>query len=374
MLILELFAAAQGDGLLLRHGTEAAPRFMLIDGGAGGTWVDALEPRLKELGAGDPFGHALRLELIMVSHLDDDHINGIVGLVTSQVDLEDEKQPVTIKSEALWVNVFDELTGSTESETGSVSSAAADSIGASMTAASGPESSAVIASIPQGRRLRDLARRLKIPLNNPFHSGLVSSGDVPDRVTFGEIEVQILGPSQKRLQDLRKKWTDYLKAHQAKDKDAIAKSAAYVDRSVYNLSSIIAMVRQGSKQVLFTGDARGDDIISGLTEANLLRNGKIHVDVLKVPHHGSARNVTEEFFRQVTANHYVICSDGTDDNPDQKMLEMLRAARKGKDYHLWFSYRLDRLDKFVADSHRAGEIFKASFRKDEDPSLIVDFG
>jgi hypothetical protein len=347
---------------------------MLIDGGAGGTWPDALQPRMEELGAGDPFGHALRLELIMVSHLDDDHINGILALLDRQVDLDDEKQPMTIKAGGLWVNVFDDLTGSTASQTGSVASAGAAAVGSDVSAATGPESAAVIESIPQGRTLRDLARRLQMPLNAPFKSGLVSSGDVPDRVMFGDIEVQILGPSQKRLEALRKRWTDYLEARKAKEEKAIADAAGFVDRSVYNLSSIIAMARQGSKQILFTGDARGDDILAGLTEAGLLTNNQIHVDVLKVPHHGSARNVTEGFFRKVTADNYVICSDGTDDNPDDGMLKMLRAARQGEKFHLWFSYRLPRLEKFVADSKLAGEVFDVSFREDDSPSLIADFG
>ena len=43
--------------------------------------------------------------------------------------------------------------------------------------------------------------------------------------------------------------------------------------------------------MLLTGDARGDDVLAGLREAGLLRRSPLHVDVLKLPHHGSDRNV-----------------------------------------------------------------------------------
>ena len=35
--------------------------------------------------------------------------------------------------------------------------------------------------------------------------------------------------------------------------------------------------------------------------------GRIHVDVLKVQHHGATANVDDAFVRAVTADHYVFC-------------------------------------------------------------------
>ena len=83
----------------------------------------------------------------------------------------------------------------------------------------------------------------------------------------------------------------------------------------------------GNRRMLLTGDARGDFILDELRALDLLRNDTIHVDLLKVPHHGSERNVREDFFRQVTADHYVISADGRHGNPDVRMLQMLTRAR-----------------------------------------------
>jgi beta-lactamase superfamily II metal-dependent hydrolase len=379
MLKLEIFAANQGDALLLHHGTEAAPRRMLIDGGAGGTWKSALQPRLKELGAGAMLGQTLPLELIMVSHLDDDHINGILGLLRSEEDLIDSQQPRTVLPAGLWVNVFEELAASAAPSPAAAAAATAE-IAIELDSVAAPESGAVIASIPQGRALRDLARKLKIPMNQPYASALVLAGVQPDHHAFEDIELHVVAPSPTRLENLRKAWTAYLEAKAKKDAEAITKSAAYLDESVYNLSSIVALVRQPRQgladlTILLTGDARGDDILRALRTAGLRTNGTLHLNVLKVPHHGSARNLTQGFFEKVTADHYVFCSDGTDDNPDDAALMMLKAARRqGAAYHLWFSYRLDRLAKFVDDARADGHIFDATFRDDAQPSLMLDLG
>lgn len=43
--------------------------------------------------------------------------------------------------------------------------------------------------------------------------------------------------------------------------------------------------------------------------------GRVHVDILELPHHGSDRNVTAEFFNIINANYYLISANGRDDNP-----------------------------------------------------------
>jgi beta-lactamase superfamily II metal-dependent hydrolase len=46
----------------------------------------------------------------------------------------------------------------------------------------------------------------------------------------------------------------------------------------------------------------GQDIIEILSKNNMLdKNDRFYVNVLKVPHHGSDRNTTQEFFKTVIA-------------------------------------------------------------------------
>ena len=77
---LDVRRARKGDCLLLHYGTESAPALVLIDGGPSNVYKPHLKPRLEKiqagsgLGAGDP----LPIDLMMVSHVDDDHIHGML--------------------------------------------------------------------------------------------------------------------------------------------------------------------------------------------------------------------------------------------------------------------------------------------------------
>jgi beta-lactamase superfamily II metal-dependent hydrolase len=70
------------------------------------------------------------------------------------------------------------------------------------------------------------------------------------------------------------------------------------------------------------------------------------VDLLKVPHHGSDRNVSTDFFRQITADHYIISADGKYGNPEIATLKMMSEAR-GKDaYKVYLTNKETRLEDF----------------------------
>ena len=80
--------------------------------------------------------------------------------------------------------------------------------------------------------------------------------------------------------------------------------------------------------MLLTGDARGDKILEGLELAGLLAARQdAQVDLLKVPHHGSANNMETIFFERMPADHYVFSGDGEHGNPERETLEMLLDAR-----------------------------------------------
>ena len=82
--------------------------------------------------------------------------------------------------------------------------------------------------------------------------------------------------------------------------------------------------------MLLTGDGHGADVLRGLERARRLdRSGRIHVDVLKVPHHGSEHNLDPDFAARVTADHYVFCANGEHANPDLRILRALFDARDG---------------------------------------------
>ncbi|QBE66756.1 MBL fold metallo-hydrolase [Pseudoduganella lutea] len=99
---LEALDAAEGDALILHYGSSAAPRHLLIDGGPRATWQRALRPRLAQI-AERLEQWPLELRHILVSHLDSDHIGGVLALAES---LGAEDCPA--QCDRFWLNTFDE--------------------------------------------------------------------------------------------------------------------------------------------------------------------------------------------------------------------------------------------------------------------------
>jgi hypothetical protein len=76
----------------------------------------------------------------------------------------------------------------------------------------------------------------------------------------------------------------------------------------------------------------------GLKRAGRLEGGALHVNVLKVQHHGSEHNIDADFCRRITADHYVFCANGEHENPDLDALRMQVASRDDeRRFKLWFN-------------------------------------
>jgi hypothetical protein len=198
-------------------------------------------------------------------------------------------------------------------------------------------------------------------------------------ITLGDVTLTVLCPHEAQLQKLHAAWDRWLRQHPKAVAEGGAATAAYVDMSPYNLSSIVVLAECDGHRMLLTGDARGDHVLAGLDEIGIAKDGKTHVDVLKLPHHGSIRNLAAEFFERVTADHYVISADGRDGNPETETLETIAAARAGDDdFEIHLTNRAgdgdleERLTTFLAAKQASGRAYRVSFRDSDAPSLRID--
>ena len=313
---LHLIKAAHGDGLLLESGDEF-PKRVLIDGGPRGCWDEHLEPHLKEvLQAG------AKLDALLVSHVDLDHI-------VAPLDLFAELERRRVADEPKWPEVCDLWHNSFERtlDTGNVGAAAALRLTAASAASIGADTSTTewtIFGISQGAQLRRSAIRESVSLNKEFDGELICPDNLANPVVaMGSMSLQFVGPTRQNLDALRREWLAWAeKAGRSRRPEDFAN----VDRSVPNLSSIVVLAREGGRTALLTGDARGDHIEQGLEQAGLLVDGRLHVNVLKLQHHGSARNVDVGFFDRITADVYVVSANGKYDNPDISTLRWIVAS------------------------------------------------
>jgi hypothetical protein len=375
---LEALRARHGDSLLLHFGTPAKPSAVLIDGGPGAVYGDALKPRLVamrdglrglgRIGADDP----LPLELMMVSHIDDDHIGGLLGLTSELIDDQSLNRAPWVAPRTLWHNAFEDL--------------ADDEDGTASLAADPPrsEAAAVIASVKQGKRLKSDAELLHWKVNAEFKDaathGLVEAPEHGGRKVDldDDTSMLVIAPREDQIEGLRKEWAKQVK-RMNKGEASPAELAEYLDKSPYNLSSIVCLARQGKRSMLLTGDARGDHILEALEAADATDAGKLHVDVLKLPHHGSIRNVERDFFKRITADHYVISASGRDGNPESETLELIASARDaGEQFSIHLTYGQgvgDLGDRVSAFQHKhEQDDFTVAIRPDADLSLRIDLG
>jgi hypothetical protein len=349
---LEVLKAKKGDCLLLHCGTPEAPALILIDGGPAGVWVQTLKPWLLELRGerGLPANSPLRIDLVVVSHVDDDHINGILALLAEMKERKDSGDPPLFAIGRLWHNSFDDIIGNDEVRaTASVSHGVASTNGQLVDEESfdlGPslDVAKVLASVAQGDRLRELAQALSIAINPEFDGELIRTGLVPDPDERLALEIIVAGPLADELVALQAEFDTWLKRRRRGESTDSA-LAALDDKSVANLSSIVLLMRDGDQSVLLTGDARSDKIVTGLVESGLMeRQGSLEVGILKMPHHGSIRNLDELFVRSVVAKEYVFSGDGKHGNPDRETIDLLLAERPPGEYQLTLTYPIHEID------------------------------
>ncbi|AWN37685.1 ComEC/Rec2 family competence protein [Methylobacterium radiodurans] len=318
MVIFEALDAAHGDCFLIHFDdADGRRRLWLVDAGPPSTYPERLSPRIEQLRG----GRTLRVDLCMVTHIDDDHIGGVLALVRRESRLVlEERVDGTVDLKEVWFNSFDDIVGAAKR----VGRAApADILDAHRAA------TAEVASFQQGSELRRTLSALRVPMNASVPGGLISAP-----TTLRELagaKVTVLAPLKARLDALRDKWAKAAaKPRGARPAELAGLFREDLDTSVPNLSSIVAMVEAGGKRILLTGDARGDDIVAGWQAA---RQGSDHpflVDVMKVPHHGSDRGITEGFLRQFPARHYVISANGRDGNPKPAVLEQIAYTQEGR--------------------------------------------
>jgi beta-lactamase superfamily II metal-dependent hydrolase len=305
MFKLHVVQAKHGDALLLSFGTAAKPRHILIDGGPSGNYAADLQPALAAI-----LGRAGKLDLVVLSHVDNDHVVGLLDLLAAVEEDQVSGRPVRTKIAGLWHNSFER----TVDPGGRVAKQMQANMMmlARMNTPLGADTLETFYGIREGNRLRLLAKKLGIPINKGFQKDVLLAARTP--VKFGPLELQIAGPNKSQLEALETKWLEWLNDAAAKiAKDAA--TAAMSDGSIPNLSSIVLLAKCAGKRILLTGDARGDYVVDGLRTAGLLKQDKLHVDVLKVQHHGSNRNTTASFFNTITADTYVLSADGRHGNP-----------------------------------------------------------
>lgn len=319
MIKLHVVQAEYGDCFILESNQGKDKVTVLIDGGPYQTFEKHLKPTLQKLLS------YRKLDLIVLSHIDNDHIIGLLDLFDEIKSQTQIGKKGLIKVGKLWHNSFNDLF---ELDMEPNKFFKSFFLSQNLIARKEQEkkekiiASIILRGFQQGTDLTQLAKSLKIPINPEFNK-LVSVEDPLKSIKLRNIRLQILGPTEHNLEKLRiewKRWLNKKKVTQITQLEILQ----ILDKSIPNLASIMFLTEIKNRKILFTGDGIGQDIIQTLSKNEMIdENGKFHVDVLKVPHHGSDRNTSLAFFNTVYADYYIISANGRDDNPSLDTLRWI---------------------------------------------------
>jgi hypothetical protein len=363
---LEALHAKQGDSLLLRFGEAGKERLIVIDGGPARVFDETLEPRLEALRAAA--GGTLPIELLMISHIDEDHINGILDFSEALIEAPQRRSEYPVL--AFWHNSFEDLIEDGGEVIELVDAALAP-------AGFGVE----VASVTEGRRLRKNARELRWEENAGFDGFVMApdDGGVEVDLDLDPLRLTVVAPRRTEIERLRKTWKQELEKLKEEGKLKVA-DISDPDPSPTNLSSIVCVAELEGKRMLLTGDARGDEVKECLEAAGFLPKGEgpMKLDLLKVPHHGSSRNVDVDFFKRLPARHLVISANGLHHNPDIATLKMISEARRDDDFTLYLTESKfkegmgPKIERFLAKERKEGRSYEVVFCPPEEPGIRVD--
>lgn len=384
---IRIFQADKGDCLLLRG--EDGTR-ILVDGGKKGAYKEHVAPYLASLHEDER-----ELDVVYVSHIDADHIEGVLELMDNHVKWRvhhwqrehgnttppPPKSPEPPVVKEIWHNAFKEIFQDNAGPIADLYAAMSRILVEHPEEEMRAQVSARQNLATSKRQAIKLSRRigqnqLGIPLNEPAEGKLMFARAGQDSFSRGTLEFHTIGPFEEDLEKLREEWDAWLRANeealekiqeQMEEDEAdllgneihLASSALITAAeelgnrgkvTTPNLASLMFLVEEDGKTLLLTGDGHGDDILKGLRDLGKLNDdGGLHVDVLKVQHHGSEHNADEGFARAITADHYIFCGDGSHHNPDVRVVEAFLKSRLGEeeelsgnaevgdDFRFWFS-------------------------------------
>jgi len=324
---VEMLPAENGDCLVVEYGDAAKPSRILIDCGAKSA-VQSVAEWIRNRNA----PNASEFELFVLTHIDADHINGVLTLF--------DQPGFDVRFADIWFNGWHQMRG--------------------------------FLSVKQGEAFSDLLEdpKRKLPWNNVFRKPgerypgpVVVPADAPPPTLAldGGLKLTLLSPGPKQLKRLAQKWQEALlelkpqKAMLAGRRppppvtdlaafslEALASKPVKPDASVANGSSIALLAEYDGRAVLTTGDAHADvlvDSIQALQRARGREGERLKIDALKLSHHGSANATTIELLSALDCGHYLVSTNGNIFyHPDRESIARV-ILHGGKRPTLHFNYR-----------------------------------
>lgn len=400
MLNLEMLPAAHGDCLWIEYGDGQQTRRILIDGGPAHTYP-ALRARILHL----PLD-ARHFELLVITHIDGDHIEGIVRLLQ-------DAESLGCSFARIWFNGYPQL------------NKVPDPAGAPLGAQQGEMLGLLIAQyekrigekvwnkdLPDGLAMLDRAKalpritlpgdcqltllspddtrllELKTEWDKVLHKSNWKSGDAATvmRALHASRTLKplgdVLGDEGSEAEDLagRFEFPDPLGRDQMaspgdtlggdEDAEPGANAAFGGDTSEANGSSIALLLefpaRQPTVRLLLAGDAWAEVLEASIDQLLTERGGtRLAIDAFKLPHHGSVANISATLLGKLRCARYLVSTSGAIfRHPHARTINLLIEASSARgETQLHFNYLSETTQPWSDSDDQAARKYRAEHPK-----------
>lgn len=369
---IEVLPANEGDCILIT--IEKEDIHILIDGGTAETYRNYLKTRLIQLK-----NEGKVIDLLIVTHIDNDHIGGIIELLKENGSDMDAK---IIRIKNIWHNSYRHLQFDKNQTLGKSEKSILNKI-----IANGEVSlnynlgkSSPISAI-QGTTLAGLIFEGCYHWNEQSEGQAIINNGI--NYQFGkECFISVLKPNISDLEKLGQKWKRDLKKskysfvfsedklfddafeyycrcmpidgngnnekicysnHNTKEMtiEEISREPMSEDNSITNRSSISVIIRYRNKKLLFLADNIADDVLEYLSQEDR------GYSLVKLPHHGSANNISDDFVECIESDTYLVSTNSEKYNhPDIETLAKIACKRTEYVKRIYFNYKIDKVAYF----------------------------
>jgi len=302
----EFLKAGNGDCILIY--TESGTN-ILIDGGLKITYSRELKKRIKS----NILDKNCFLDLVILTHYDNDHIGGILELLKNEIKKIKNNEQLLIKE--LWFNSFDK--------------ALVNLIATSFKTSAKQQ-------IQFDEYIKELLPHIK-------YISTISTDNFEKSTTIGvnnELNLTLLSPNNEKLDMLYTKYIketiNYQTSSLSNDYDIsieeLSKRDFVNDTSISNGSSIAFILEYKNMKFLFLGDAHIDLIVENLINMGYSINNRLEVQFVKLSHHGSSKNINNDFLDIVKTDKFIISTNGgRHKHPNKETLSKILMHPKRED-------------------------------------------
>lgn len=301
---INVLKASHGDSIVVTVENDLSVFRLLIDGGPRKCF-QTQKGAIRKAGPlknvlDDFVSKNVKFDMTILTHVDDDHIAGLLAACQSEI-----YRPVVAQN-----FVFN---------SGRVISSELRVEFDISTATKVPIYTDKLTSIAQGVDLDELLYKVDEPIRTVCVAG--NSLDFPGGA------ITILSPELSQLETLLSKWDREtslpLTSSGAGDyglflSEIIANDRFVEDTSVHNISSIAFLLKTATSSALFLGDAIPSVICRTLRRLGYSETNSLNADICKLSHHGSKANTSQELISLVNCKKYIVSTDGKKHNHPNK--------------------------------------------------------